>query len=220
MFWGPVARHQWLMMEADKGGGGSGGTGNDPGAAPTSAAGNNGQPPDLKKDGKDPDAGQPALVFQSEADFQKRVEEMLKERLEREKRKSEDAAKKAAADAAAEAARKNGEWQQLAEQREKDLAEATAKVSEYDQLQQQAKRYQESLKKSLEVQRSGLPESIIKLLDKLDPADQLEWLAANKESLLKKVDGLPQSPPANGAGDQKALEEARKTFAGDVRRFF
>ena len=197
-------------------GGDGGGTGNDPGTQdPKQGDGsNNGNPP---ADGSP--KGGPA--FASEAEFQKKVDEILKDRLERERKKAEEAAKKAADEAVAEAAKKNGEWQKVAEQREKEIAEAQEKLQELDKAQEQIKRYGEALNKHLEVQRAGLPEAITKLLDKLDPVDQLEWLAANKEAISKtKLDGPPPTPPPDGGANGKQLEEAREEFARKTRNWF
>lgn len=183
----------------------AGGTGNEPGGLATGT--NNGTPP----------TG--AITFASEADYQKDIEEKLKVRLEREKKKSDEASKKAAEDAIAEAAKKNGEWQKVAEQREAELAEAAKKLADLDPVQQQAKRYEEALKKNLESQRTGLPESIIKLLDKLDVADQLEWLSANKEAIMKKTpSGVPPTPPPDG--NPNISEEDKKKYESQTRRYF
>jgi len=97
-------------FEADKGtaGGAQTGTGGDAagtGTSATTAAAETGTPPEEKK-------------F-TQAD----VDRILKERLER--------AGKAAKDQAdAEAAKKNGEWQKLAEQREQELATTQAQLRE------------------------------------------------------------------------------------------
>jgi hypothetical protein len=185
------------------------GTGNAPGTQPDKGTGqNNGMPPG-------------AIVFASEAEYQKSLEEKLKERLDRERKKTEDATKKAADAATADAAKQNGEWQKLAEQREKELGESTKKLQELETVQEKATRYEGSLKKFLETQRAGLPEAITKLLDRLDVADQLEWLAANKDALAKKTpDGVPPTPPADGSADAKKLEEARSTFGRSARSWF
>lgn len=196
-----------------------GGTGNEPGAQKSGdGAGNGTGAGDGQKNGTPP-AGQ--VTFASEADFQKKVDELLKERLEREKKKSDEAAKKAADDAAAEAAKKNGEWQKVAEQREKELAEAAKKLADVDPLQKKADKYEKSLKATLEAQRKDLPKHITDLLDNLDPADQLEWLAKNREALGKKnPEGVPPTPPASGTGSKEELEAARKNFEGKTRRMF
>ncbi|MDI6769746.1 MAG: hypothetical protein QMD04_08725 [Anaerolineales bacterium] len=204
------------FYKPDDGKGGDGGTGNDPGTQdPKPGEGsNNGNP---LADGSP--KGGPS--FASEADFQKKVDEILKDRLERERKKAEEAAKKAADEAVAEAAKKNGEWQKVAEQREKEIAEAREKLQELDKAQEQINRYSETLNKHLETQRAGLPEAITKLLDKLDPVDQLEWLAANKEAIGKtKLDGPPPSPSPDGGANGKQLEEAKEEFARRVRNWF
>lgn len=60
---------------------------------------------------------------------------------------------------------------------------AMEKAAQFEEKAKSAERYQEALNKLLTTQRAGLPEGIIKLLDKLDPADQLEWIAENKASV-------------------------------------
>lgn len=182
-----------------------GGTGNDPGKN------------DSSKNGKT--HGQ--IVFANDADFQKKVDELLKERLERERQKAAEAAKKAADEAAAEAAKKNGEWQKVAEQRESELKAAIERIAEFDNVQNLAKRYEEVLKKNLDAQRAGLPESISNLLDKLDVAEQLEWLAVNRDSILQRnPDGLPPTPPPSGSGSDAVTTQAKEKFAKDIKRMF
>ena len=197
-------------------GGDGGGTGNDPGTQdPKQGEGsNNGSPPaDNSQKGE--------VIFPSNAEFQKKVEEILKDRLEREKKKAEEAAKKAADEAMAEAAKKNGEWEKVAQQREKEAAEALKKLQELELIQEKAERYGQTLSKLLEAQRAGLPEAITKLLDKLDPVDQLDWLAANRETISKtKLDGPPLTPPPDGVANSKQLEEAKEEFARKVRNWF
>lgn len=181
------------------------GTGNDPGNPSGSNNGNQ--------------TG--AITFASEAEFQKKVDELLKDRLDRQNKKAEETAKKAAADAAAEAAKKNGEWQVLAEQREKELKETAEKMESFEKTQQLAKRYEESLKKNLEVQRAGLPDPITALLDKLDVAEQLEWLAANKAAMLKKTpDGTPATPLPDGSNNNEQIKAAKEKFSRDARSYF
>ena len=205
------------MVWFDKGADGAGGsdknddgTGNDPGNP-------GGKPPD-SNNGTPPAAG---ITFATEADFQKRVDELLKERLEREKKKAEEATRKAAADAEAEAAKKNGEWQKVAEAKERDIEEANRKLADLDAISGKATKFEAALQKQLETLRKGLPESITKLLDKLDAAEQLEWLAANRDGLTKKgPDGVPPTPPPDGGPGDKATEEARKQFQRQSRSWF
>ncbi|GAP14889.1 hypothetical protein LARV_02668 [Longilinea arvoryzae] len=185
---------------------GTGGTGNVPGDQGKNASGEqNGNPP----------AG--AIVFQSQAD----IDKVIQERLDRAKKRAEEDTKKATDAATAAAAAKNGEWEKVAHQHEQTLNEQAKKLEEFDALQEKATKFEDALKKQLETLRKDLPASITALLDKLDAAEQLEWLAVNRESLTKKgPDGVPPTPPPNGDGDGKASEEARKTFQRQSRSWF
>ena len=92
--------------------------------------------------------------------------------LEKEKAESE----KAASEFSRKTAEEQGKYKELYEQ-------STAKLSQLEEKAKSAELYQEVLNKLLTTQRAGLPEGIIKLLDKLDPADQLEWIAENKSTV-------------------------------------
>jgi hypothetical protein len=74
------------------------------------------------------------------------------------------------------------QWQTLAEQRAQELANAS---TERDSLRQQAATYEAALKAVLETQRKDLPPHILTLLDRLNPAEQLEYLAKNQTELTK-----------------------------------
>jgi hypothetical protein len=73
---------------------------------------------------------------------------------------------------------------------------AQEKAAQFEEKARAAERYQEALNKLLATQRAGLPEGIIKLLDKLDPADQLEWIAENKATVTQPA----QQAQTNQAG--------------------
>lgn len=156
----------------------------------------------------------PAVSFASEAEFQRRVDEMLRERLERERVKAEKAAAKAKEDALAEAAAKNGEWQQLAEQRAARLSELETQLGDLEAATARAGRYEQALGKQVEALRKDLPKHLLPLLDKLDVAEQLEWLAANREQVaLAKTTGVPATPRAQGGTDAAREAEARQSSA-------
>jgi hypothetical protein len=57
------------------------------------------------------------------------------------------------------------------------------------------------------VQRKDLPKHITALLDKLDAAEQLEWIAANQEALKVPAAGttaVPGTPRPNGQTQTQA----------------
>lgn len=180
----------------------NGGTGTATGATTTSAP-----------------AVQPAVTFATEADFQRRVDDMLRERLERERVKAEKAAAKAREDAQAEAAAKNGEWQQLAETRAAKIAEMEAQLAGLDATTARAQRFEAALAQQVGALRKDLPKHLAPLLDKLDVVEQLEWLAANRQELAAKLSGVPPTPRAQGSTDAAALEQARAQSASFYNDF-
>lgn len=119
------------------------------------------------------------------------------------KKEQEQAAterKKEADKAERERLKQQEEWQKLAEQHE-------ARVAELEPLAERVTRYEGVITALLEKQREGVPEFVQPLLDKLDPADQLEYIAANQEKW-----GKPAPPNVNDTrgGSGKAHTEADK----------
>ena len=169
--------------------------------------------------GGDGEQKQPALTFATEAEFQAKVEALLKERLEREAKKADAKAQKAREEAQAEAAAKNGEWQQLAEQRAAKIAELESQAAALDATTTKAQRYEQALSKQVEVLRKDVPKHLLPLLEKLDVVEQLEWLAANRDAVApKQPNGVPATPRAQGGMDAAAQAEARQqaaSFYGD-----
>lgn len=93
-------------------------------------------------------------------------------------------------------------WQELAE-RYKGEAEGLKPH------QDKATRYETALTAILETERKGLARHVLELLDNLDPAAQLEYIAKHRDTLR------PQSPPdINGASTGKD----KKPGPGDAMR--
>ena len=106
-----------------------------------------------------------------------------------------------------------GKFEELTKQQEqakqKDMAEqgkykelfdeATKQVADLEPLKGKVERYEGALVKLLEAQRQTVPEGIRALLDKLDPVDQLEWLAENaRQPEPDKPAKLQPFSPAGG----------------------
>lgn len=158
----------------------------------------------------------PAVAFATEAEFQQRVDDMLKERLDRERKKAEEKAQRAREQAEADAAAKNGEWQKLAEDRKIKLAEVEPALAD---AVAKAERYEQALQAQLTALRKNVSKSLTALLDKLDVVEQLEWLANNQEAIKTTVNGVPSSPkPAGGLTDAQQ-QQARQTMAQMYRDF-
>lgn len=100
----------------------------------------------------------------------------------------------------ADAAAKQAEELALAEKQEfKTLADK--RQSELDALKPQAEkatRYETALKKLLDTERSGLPAYILPLLDRMEPDEQLAYIAEHRETLRPaSKDGIPGTPGGN-----------------------
>jgi hypothetical protein len=136
-------------------------------------------------------AGTPPAESAQSGDSQPRyskaeMEAIVRERLAAEQRKHEAAAKKAADDAEAKKLQEQQEFQKLAAKHEE-------RVKELEPTAQLAERYKVALTAQLETLRKDLPAHLIELLDPMDVAAQLEWLA-------KHQDVIRAAPPANGGG--------------------
>lgn len=147
----------------------------------------------------------------------------IKARLDQAQRNAEAKAQKERDAANAEALKEQSKFKELAEQREKQ-------IGELEPFRAKAERYETALGALLEQERKGLPAHITALLDKLDAAEQLEWIAANRDALTTSDDkkpaaqqGTPPTPrPANGtssrADDIKQRTE-RLAASGSYPRF-
>lgn len=105
--------------------------------------------------------------------------------------------------------RQQGDYQKLAEA-------AEAKVKELEPVTTERDRYKGVLETLLAAERKGLPKHITALLDKLDVADQLAWIAENRETIAK-----PAAPNINataGQGGKPATDP--KVQEAELRRRF
>jgi hypothetical protein len=97
-----------------------------------------------------------------------------------------------------EALKKQGDWQKLHEQEKK-------RADDLEPFKTKAEKYEAALGKLLAKEREGLPKHVLTLLDKLDPAEQLEYIAENREALGAK----PTPPNVNakdGQGGQQQVD--------------
>lgn len=161
-----------------------------------------------------PPAGAPNTETQvAEPSIPKSRFDEVNNELKRLKKADEDRIKADQA-AAAQHAKEQGEWEKLAKQHE-------TRVAELEPQQAKAERYEAALKAHLDTQRKDLPAHITALLDKLDVAEQLEWIAANREALGAANGsttngaprGTPNSPKPAGA---PTGAEADKSARGDL----
>ncbi len=124
----------------------------------------------------------------------------------REQAKAELEAERAKADAEAETKRleEQKEFESLAAKRADKIAELTPQA-------QKAQRYEAALKKHLEAQRSGLPDHIVEILDTMDPADQLEYIAKHQDKLKPAgTSGKNGIDPVGGNGNTATADYEKR----------
>lgn len=174
------------------------------------------QEQDKQADEKQADAGQPinlAVRHFTQAD----VDRIVRERLERDRflREREAGRARAESDAA-----QQKDWRELEEQaREAEQRNISlqARVGELEPLGKTAERYRQALEKVLLTEKKDLPVHLSVLLEKLDPVEQIEYLAGNRQELglSARADGVPASPvPKERSLSEEDMEAARRGQAG------
>ncbi len=119
-----------------------------------------------------------------------------------------------------------GEYQRLAEERQQRITELEAQNTALAGVSSQRDRYKASLGAVLTKQREGLPAHITALLDRMDEAEQLEYLAANRDVLVpadtRNGVRVPATPAAAtpGALTEAELQRRRDLIAQQARRGF
>lgn len=148
---------------------------------------------------KPPDGGKTPTRRDADAKLftQEELNEEIKKRLERAEKQRLEAETKVRKDAEADAARQRGEWEKVAKQQETTIADLQKQVVAMEAVRAEVERVNAALDEQLKVERKGLPEHVIELLDRLPPVDQLAYIAKNRD----KFDGhsapqakLPRTP--------------------------
>lgn len=82
-----------------------------------------------------------------------------------------------------------------------------------------AQRFEAALNGLLEKQRKAVPDHLQALLDKLDPVEQLEWLAGNTDK-LNSNSGIPSTPKGQNGMTEAQKQEASKSAQRFTRSRF
>jgi len=194
-----------------------GGSGTDDGA---------GDPADKKKDesAEDSEAGddKDKAKARDEKKFtQAELDQIVKDRLERERKKSEAEAEKVRKKAEEEALSKNQEWQKLAEQRQARIDELEKQSAELEPYQAEAKKYRAALEDQLKKVKEKLPKHLLPLIEKLDPVEAMAYITEHAEELGAKPSTYSETPD----GKEKKVtdddkKEAQKASTSVITRSF
>ena len=189
---------------ADQGGGDP----PDPSKKPDSKPGD---PPEGKKDDAKNGDGDGDKKF-TQAD----IDRIVTERLERASKKAEKDAEKLKSEAEEKALAEQKKFETLAEKRQTRITELEGEAATLKAEGEKTKRYEAALTKYRDAEAVSVPDHLKPLLEKLDVVEQIEWLAANKATLIAQPDPKkpipPTPPPANG----KELDEAAKKKASET----
>jgi hypothetical protein len=155
--------------------------------------------------------GAPDTAPQGKTFTQAELDQIVKDRLERQKRATEAAATKAADDAKAAMLKEQGDYKALYEA-------GTAKIAELARQAEAAARYEAALSKTLEQQRKDLPAHITALLDSMDVAAQLEYLSEHGDKLRTPPVAETTAPPRGTPRIGAAVPTTTPTPTAPVRR--
>lgn len=148
-------------------------------------------------------------ALESERKLREAAEKEAKE-LRRFKQDQENAKR----DADEAKAKEEGKYQEL-------LTARDERIKQLEPLEAKAERYETALTAHLETQRKDLPKHILTLLDKLDPVDQLEYIAANRDQFTQQTTTvIPRNPKPTSGPSSRDDETARRAQANTIARNF
>ena len=199
--------------------GGAGAAGGTGGGAGGASGDGDGDDDPAAGDGDGDPAGKNGKTY-SQAD----VEDIVKRRLEREREKQRKDAEKAQADAKLAQQKQQQQWQDMAGDLEKKVAElqpaleaAEAKLVERDAL---LEKYRDQVSKLVAERSSSLPAPVVALLGNMDPLERLAWLNDNADELgTQKIGIIPTTPrPGAANADKKKGEAAQAEMKRRTRK--
>jgi multidrug efflux pump subunit AcrA (membrane-fusion protein) len=164
------------------------------------------------------DAGEVTFTDEQQA----KLDQIIADRLERQRTKLEAEAEEARQEAEQEAEEarlaEQQEFQQLAETRKAKLDELQPQL---ETLQERVERYEEAVSAQVEQAMARVPAFVKPLLEQMDPVEQLAYIAEHEEEFATESGGSagpPKTPKPNGDGDMTDKERRRR--ATSARRIW
>ena len=166
--------------------------------------------------------GKQALKVSFTPEQQSAVDLIVKERLERAQKKALADAEKLRKQAEEESLTKNQEFKTLADQRQGTITDLETKLKELEPLKEQAGRYRDAMLKIVQAQVSKLPPALKVLVEKMDPLEQMDYLAEHAKELNLAVDAVPETKINDSTQrlNKEALDKAKQNNAKLVKGFF
>jgi len=171
-----------------------------------------------QEDNKPEEQSAPFMTFSSKEEYDKHVEDQLKDRLARKDRKSKEEREKAEAEARRKALEDQQKYQELYEN------EAVPKIQALEGQVEKLERYEEvvsNYSQSL-IDQLTLPKGVVKLLDKMDPIERLEWYTENSADFAEPPSvPVPGQEEIDGSGiSAEKDQQIRQDFGATIVRQF
>lgn len=153
---------------------------------------------------------------------QAEVDRLLKERLDRAKKQSEAEAEKARKKAEEETLTKNKEFETLANTRQQEIEARDKELAELKGVKEQNEKYAESIGKIVKTQIEKLPKPVQFLLAKMDPLEQMDYIAQYAKDLNIDLKDVPETDATDPSKKltREAQEKGKNDFGRTVKGFF
>lgn len=171
-------------------------------------------------DGKEKSKQPQKVTFTQEQ--QLAVDLIVKDRLAREKKQAEADAERQRKQAEEDALTKNQEFKTLADQRQNTITDLEARLKEFEPLKEQADKYKDAMLKIVQAQVAKLPPALKVLVEKMDPLEQMAYLADHAKELNINVDAVPETKTNDSTNklNKEVQEKAKQNNAKLVKGFF
>lgn len=135
---------------------------------------------------------------------QAEVDKAIEDRLARERRHAEKEAEKAKREAELVSLAEQQKFQELAQKRQERVLELEGQLADFETLTTKIAKYEKALGSYRDALLANVEEKVKPLLQNLDVADQLQWLAANATTSANPNQPppptFPATPQPNGRG--------------------
>lgn len=185
------------------------------------------------KDGKKADEGHNAgksasnnngnqLVISFSPEQQDHIENVIiPARLKRAKFDADQVAETARKKAEEESLTKNKEFEALAATRQQEIEAKTKEIAELKKYQEQSEKYAEAIGKIVKTQTEKFPKPVQVLLAKMDPLEQMEYIAQFAKELNLDLKDVPETDLTDPSKKQarEVLEKGKNEFGRTVKSF-
>ena len=156
------------------------------------------------------------------AEQQAEVDRLVKERLDRANKKAEAEAEKARKKAEEDALTKNKEFEALANTRQQEIEVKDKELAELKGIKEQSEKYAEAIGKIVKTQIEKLPKPVQVLLAKMNPLEQMEYIAQYAKDLNLDLKDVPETDPNDASKKltREAQEKSKAEFGRTVKNYF